>query len=246
MTRTMSACCLTRSANEPASAIGICSGELTRVDDDREAVLLRGALEVHAKFLHDAKRCAIFGHRDGDHTREMRVFDRVLQCDAGCFRSKAAAPLILREAPADFHFGGAVELERLQTAEADEACLRLEQQLPKAKAARAKVILLARDELANLSVGARAAAANIPHHVGISENRAGGFEIGGRPFAEPEAIGFEMVRHWGDFSRRAAGKENAGQKGTGLKPDPKKHSHGGHGKQVSVTGGQQTTMMRAL
>lgn len=168
---------------------------MPRVDDDGKTVLLRSALVGEAEFLHDAKRCAIFWHGDGNDAFEMSVFYRVLQCNACGLGCEAAAPLIFHEAPADFYFRSTIKIQRLQTAEADETGLWLEQQFPKTETARVEMILLARDEFVNLIVGPRAAAANIPHHVGISEDRAAFFEVGGRPFGEPEAMGFEMVRH---------------------------------------------------
>ncbi|MGC2253277.1 MAG: hypothetical protein WA563_01950, partial [Candidatus Acidiferrales bacterium] len=169
---------------------------MSGIDDDIETVFLGGTVECHAKFLHDVQRGAIFGHGDGDDTRKMRAGDGVVERDARRFSGEAAAPLVFCKAPADFYFGGAVEFERLQAAETDQAGFWPEQHLPKAKTARGEMFLLACDEFADLIVGQRMAPIDVTHDVGIGEDGAGGFEIGERPRSEPEAFGFEVMIHF--------------------------------------------------
>src|SRR5579859_3040599 len=125
----------------------------------------------------------------------MRAFDGVAQSEYCGFGGKALAPLVFRKTPADFHFRSAIEFERLQAAVADNAAVGFAKQFPKAKPARTKMILLARKKLENLTVSSRTATVDVTHDVGVGKDRAGGCEVGGRPWSEPEAFGFEVMIH---------------------------------------------------
>lgn len=170
-------------------------GEVTGVHDDGKTVFLRGAFIGHAELLHDVQGGAIFGHGDGDDAREMRVFDGVAQSNARGFGGETAAPLVFRETPADLDFRNSVKFQRLQAAVADEAAVGFESQFPKAKAARAEMILLAQDRFADLIIGSRNSAIDVTHDVGVGENRTGRCEVSERPGSEPEAFGFEVMIH---------------------------------------------------
>ena len=118
-----------------------------------------------------------------------------MQCNESGVGGEAAAPILFREAPADFNFGNAVEFKGLQAAVADEAAIGFLNQFPKAEAERSQMVLLTRDGFANLVVGARLTAIDVAHNVWIGEDGARGGEVIGFPGAQPKAFGFEMNLH---------------------------------------------------
>jgi len=94
------------------------------VQGQARMIEVRAGIVNHAQIFHYAARAHILGNCERDEAVEAGGLKSKADDRAGCFRGQAAAPVVEREAPANFHRGHERRVEGWNR-EADEPDERL-------------------------------------------------------------------------------------------------------------------------